>query len=205
MNFLGIGPFELLLILVIATVVLGPERMAQAGRTLGRLYAQYRLRWQRDVEEMTRELRRELESLQQEVEEMRQAAESEIKTAQAALEEVVSPEISLGALEDTVNAPVEPGESEPLGAAMDARVESGDADEDIGDAQTSEESDAESIAGEPLGGVVDAQGVPDGVGGEDGIAEPGEVSPEQVEEDASGGVSDTQAVVDDAGENEVER
>ena len=88
MNFLGVGPFELLLILVIATIVLGPERMAQAGRTAGRLYAQYRLRWQKDVDEMTRELRRELAMLQQEVEEIRQTAESEIKSAQVVLENV---------------------------------------------------------------------------------------------------------------------
>jgi sec-independent protein translocase protein TatB len=88
MNFLGVGPFELLLILVIATIVLGPERMAQAGRTAGRLYAQYRLRWQKDVDEMTRELRRELAMLQQEVEEIRQTAESEIKSAQTVLENV---------------------------------------------------------------------------------------------------------------------
>jgi sec-independent protein translocase protein TatB len=88
MNFLGVGPFEILLVLVIATIVLGPERMAQAGRTLGRLYAQYRLRWQKDVDEMTRELRRELAMLQQEVEDIRQTAESEIKSAQAVLENV---------------------------------------------------------------------------------------------------------------------
>lgn len=89
MNFLGVGPFEILLVLVIATIVLGPERMAQAGRTLGRLYAQYSLRWKKDVDEMTRELRRELAMLQQEVEEIRQSAESEIKSAQAVLEDVV--------------------------------------------------------------------------------------------------------------------
>jgi Sec-independent protein translocase protein TatA len=93
MNFLGIGPFELLLVLIIATIVLGPERMAQAGRTLGRLYAQYRLRWQKDVDEMTRELRRELAMLQQEVEEIRQTAESEIKTAQATIESVVDTQV----------------------------------------------------------------------------------------------------------------
>jgi Sec-independent protein translocase protein TatA len=96
MNFLGIGPFELLLILVIATIVLGPERMAQAGRTLGRLYGQYRIRWQKDVDEMTRELRRELEMLQHEVEEIRQSAESEITAAQTALEGVLGTEIDLG-------------------------------------------------------------------------------------------------------------
>lgn len=98
MNFLGIGPFELLLVLIIATIVLGPERMAQAGRTLGRLYAQYRLRWQRDVDEMTRELRRELAMLQREVEDIRQTAESELKTTQATLETLVDTPIDLDAV-----------------------------------------------------------------------------------------------------------
>jgi sec-independent protein translocase protein TatB len=97
MNFLGVGPFELLLILVIATIVLGPERMAQAGRTLGRLYAQYRRRWQRDVDELTRELRRELAMLQQELEEIRQTAEGEVKTVQAELESVMDTQIDLDA------------------------------------------------------------------------------------------------------------
>jgi sec-independent protein translocase protein TatB len=85
MNFLGVGPFELLLVLIIATIVLGPERMAQAGRLLGRYYAQYRYRWKKEVDEMTRELRRELLLLQRELDEVRQAAESEVKSAQAML------------------------------------------------------------------------------------------------------------------------
>jgi len=97
MNFLGVGPFELLLILIIATVVLGPERLAQAGRTLGRLYARYRLRWQKDVDELTREFRQELTALQQELEEIRQAAESEMETTQAALEGVVNTQIDVDA------------------------------------------------------------------------------------------------------------
>jgi Tat protein translocase TatB subunit len=88
MNFLGIGPFELLLILVIATVVLGPERMALAGRTLGRLYAQYRRHWQKDVDEMTRELRRELAALQREMEDIRQVTEGELKATQDAMHQV---------------------------------------------------------------------------------------------------------------------
>ncbi len=97
MNFLGVGPFELLLILVIATVVLGPERMAQAGRTLGRLYAQYQHRWKKDVDEMTRELRKELADLQQELDEIRQVAESEVETTQAELQELVDEKIDLDA------------------------------------------------------------------------------------------------------------
>lgn len=37
MEFLGIGPLELLFILIIALIVLGPSDMVKAGRTLGRL------------------------------------------------------------------------------------------------------------------------------------------------------------------------
>ncbi len=119
MNFLGVGPFELLLILVIATVVLGPERMAQAGRTLGRLYAQYRRRWQRDVDELTRELRRELAMLQQELEEIRQTAEGEVKTVQAELESVVDTQIDLDA---PVPAAGTPGAEDSEAAQPDADV-----------------------------------------------------------------------------------
>ena len=36
MEFLGIGPLELGLILIIALIVLGPNDMVKAGRTLGR-------------------------------------------------------------------------------------------------------------------------------------------------------------------------
>ncbi len=36
MEFLGVGPLELLFILLIAIVVLGPTDMVKAGRTLGR-------------------------------------------------------------------------------------------------------------------------------------------------------------------------
>jgi sec-independent protein translocase protein TatB len=95
MNFLGIGPFEILLILVIAIIVLGPERMATTGRSLGRLYARYRSRWQRDVDEMTRELRQELSVLQMELDEIRQTTENEIQATQSVIEKTVNTEIDL--------------------------------------------------------------------------------------------------------------
>lgn len=37
MNFLGVGPFELIIIAVIALLVLGPKGMADLGRKTGRL------------------------------------------------------------------------------------------------------------------------------------------------------------------------
>jgi len=40
MDILGIGPLELLFILIIALIVLGPKDMAKAGRTIGRYLRQ---------------------------------------------------------------------------------------------------------------------------------------------------------------------
>ena len=37
MDFLGIGGWEVLLILVIAVLVLGPEKIVEFGRTLGKM------------------------------------------------------------------------------------------------------------------------------------------------------------------------
>ena len=115
MNFLGIGPFELLLVLVIATIVLGPERMARAGRMLGRLYAQYRTRWQRDVDDMTRELRRELQMLQQEMDEIRQAAETEFRATEA---EIKAAEAEIEKTQSFMTAVVE--EAQDLTSAREA-------------------------------------------------------------------------------------
>jgi Sec-independent protein translocase protein TatA len=137
MNFLGMGPFELLLILVIATVVLGPERMAQTGRQLGQLYAQYRTRWQKDVDEMTRELRRELEVLQNEMDEIRQSAESEIKAAQDAFENVIDTKIDL-------EAPAGETETTPTNTRATDHTDS----ETDSLAQTEEPTAAEADSGE---------------------------------------------------------
>ncbi len=37
MNFLGIGPLELVFILIFALIIFGPEDLAKAGRTVGRM------------------------------------------------------------------------------------------------------------------------------------------------------------------------
>ena len=42
MSFLGMGPLEIVIILVIAFIVLGPERMIDAARFLGRMVGEGR-------------------------------------------------------------------------------------------------------------------------------------------------------------------
>jgi len=58
MEILGIGPLELLFILLIALIILGPGDMVKAGRTLGRLLRKVitSSEW-RTVQKASRELR----------------------------------------------------------------------------------------------------------------------------------------------------
>ncbi|MCS6872547.1 MAG: hypothetical protein RML95_00140 [Anaerolineae bacterium] len=60
MNILGIGPAELILILILLFVVAGPKRMIQWAYYLGRYMAQFR----RMVEESWSQVRKEIESAQ---------------------------------------------------------------------------------------------------------------------------------------------
>ena len=46
---LNVGPMELLVVLVVALVVLGPDRLPQASRQLGRTMAELR-RWSRRLD-----------------------------------------------------------------------------------------------------------------------------------------------------------
>ena len=42
MNLMGVGPLELLVILVVALLVLGPARLVSSGRTMGKLMRELR-------------------------------------------------------------------------------------------------------------------------------------------------------------------
>lgn len=59
MDFLGIGPLELLLILAILMVVLGPEKMPDIARRLGRAVRAFR----GATASLTQEIEREVRSL----------------------------------------------------------------------------------------------------------------------------------------------
>ncbi len=60
MNIFGVGPAELILILILLFVVAGPKRMIQWSYYMGRYMAQFR----RMVEESWSQVRKELESAQ---------------------------------------------------------------------------------------------------------------------------------------------
>ena len=81
MNFLGVGPFELLILAVIALLVLGPKGMADLGRKTGRLVRKITRSsvWQdimntsRDLNDLPAKIMRETD-LEDEFKEIRKAS-----------------------------------------------------------------------------------------------------------------------------------
>ena len=59
MNFMGIGPWELILILIIALLVFGPRRLPEIGRALGKTVAEFRRMSQELTADMAQELKTE--------------------------------------------------------------------------------------------------------------------------------------------------
>ena len=82
---LGVGFPELLLILVVALVILGPQRLPEVARMLGRAYAQLR----RASEEFQHTIRQDLAALErQEDADRNKAVAEELRERFAALEDV---------------------------------------------------------------------------------------------------------------------
>jgi TatA/E family protein of Tat protein translocase len=65
MDFLGIGPMEIILILVLAVLVWGPGRIVEIGRTLGRTVRAIRKATSEISVQFTRELEEEKKQLNQ--------------------------------------------------------------------------------------------------------------------------------------------
>ena len=81
----GIGLAELTLILVLGLLVLGPQRLPEVARTVGRLYGQLR----RASEEFQRTIRQDLDTIErQEDAHKNKAVTDEIRERFAALEGV---------------------------------------------------------------------------------------------------------------------
>jgi sec-independent protein translocase protein TatB len=86
MDFLGVGPGELFLILVVMLLVLGPERLPQFARGAGRLIVRVREWIQRSPDAQL--VLRARDELEQELEEIRRSFNEEVQTVRAELESV---------------------------------------------------------------------------------------------------------------------
>lgn len=56
MNFLGMGPGELMVIMVLALIVFGPQKLPEMGRNLGKAIGEFRRATSSITEEINREL-----------------------------------------------------------------------------------------------------------------------------------------------------
>ena len=122
MNILGVGPAELLLIFVIALIVLGPGKLPELARTLGKALRELRRMSLEVTAEFAKELR-DIEAISSEVkettEEIKQAAD--IKRT---LVESVEPALSAGESEE------EPRSSDVQETTTQAEAEKKDTVED---------------------------------------------------------------------------
>ena len=82
MNFFGIGIPELLLILVIALVVFGPERLPEIGRSIGKAV--------RDFRQMSAGFTSEWQEMSKELEEVASEVQRGVKEVEADLGELES-------------------------------------------------------------------------------------------------------------------
>ena len=87
MDFLGIGPLELLVVLIIALIVVGPERLPQIAQSIGKTLRDLRAmsqgfttEWQRELTNVPR-IETGEKSLQQSLTEPLKEAQAEVQRA----------------------------------------------------------------------------------------------------------------------------
>ena len=124
-----IGFSEIVVIAVVALIVIGPERLPKAARTLGHLFG----RLQRYVNDVKADINREIEldelrNLQREVQtaaaDLKSSVESAAQGVQSSVREVER-DLNAGAFDDPAPAPAPPAEpvalpNEPGGELADA-------------------------------------------------------------------------------------
>jgi len=99
MDFLGIGPLELIVVLIIALIVVGPERLPQLAQSVGKTLRDLRAMSQG----LTNEWQREISSISQleAGEDLKQVLSQPFKETQAELQKAL-------------NVPLAPTSSEPV-------------------------------------------------------------------------------------------
>jgi sec-independent protein translocase protein TatB len=138
MNFLNIGTAELLLIFVIALIVVGPRRLPEIVRNLGKIMNDLR----KMSQEFTTQITQELESPAKELAEVKRELEAPIKELGEITQELEAPIKELGEITQELEAPAK--ESEAKGEAKDQVKGETDGTEDeareIADQSVSEEA-----------------------------------------------------------------
>jgi len=111
MNFLGVGPFELALVAIIAVIVLGPERIPTVAVQLARA-----VRYMRGyATDATADIRKELEELTKEYDEVRKEL-TEFRSSVGKGFSSIADEVDRTLRESQDQPIIEPGGEPPPGA-----------------------------------------------------------------------------------------
>jgi TatA/E family protein of Tat protein translocase len=84
MDFLGIGPMEIILILIIGLLIFGPEKLPQIGRDLGKTLRSFKkattdisVEVSRELEKEKKEINSDTKQIKQEIDEISNPAKPE--------------------------------------------------------------------------------------------------------------------------------
>lgn len=116
MEFLGIGPLELVFIVVIALIVVGPKDMAKTARTIGRfLNRLYKSEGWRSFLQASRNLRTLPNRLarEAEMEELQQVKQAVTDTGREVAQEIRTVEADLATWARPAASPLSPSANEP--------------------------------------------------------------------------------------------
>ncbi len=114
MNFFGIGPLELLLILILALIFLGPEELPTVARTLGKLVRDLQALSAEFTEQVRAELGPELEELNKATRELQEVSakarqvQSAVRNPTQVVEQEVRKAISPSEAEESTKDEREP-------------------------------------------------------------------------------------------------
>lgn len=124
MDFLGIGPLELIVVLIIALIVVGPERLPQLAQSVGKTLRDLRAmsqglaaEWQREMSSVTQEISSVTEM--DPGEDLKQTLAQPFKEAQAEFEQTVKAPLTPPSETTPRLPPAEPPPAEQPDTASD--------------------------------------------------------------------------------------
>jgi sec-independent protein translocase protein TatB len=126
MDFLGIGPLELIVVLIIAFIVVGPERLPELARSIGKQLRELRALSQG----LTAEWQREIDSLSrtESGESLQETLTKPFKEVQADLQQALPKPIDVGKeIEDTLTKPLKEAQTDLEQAPNSSPASSSDA------------------------------------------------------------------------------
>src|ERR1041384_3055388 len=105
MNFLGMGPLEVMLIVVLALIVVGPAKLPELMGQIGRAIGDFRRATSELSDEFNRTIQEELRETRQVVDETKSAVQEVRRSIDATVQETKSA-VTLTAAPQRVEAPV---------------------------------------------------------------------------------------------------